>query len=87
MRIIVPPREVLSLSSVAQGALMRAASKVGHAELATRLGISRMKLFAYIGGFAQIPDDILLSALDVLVEGLYAKPPASETAQDSGRDR
>lgn len=45
-----------------------------------------MKLSAYIGGFAEIPDDILLRALDVLVEGLYAKPPASDTPQDFGRD-
>lgn len=45
-----------------------------------------MKLSAYIGGFAEIPDDILLRALDVLVEGLYAKPPAADTPQDFGRD-
>ncbi len=66
------------MSAVAQGALMRAANKLGHAQLATCLGITRLRLSAYIGGFAEIPDDILLRALDLLVQGLYAKPPASE---------
>lgn len=68
--------------SSAQGALMRAANDLGDAQLATRLGITRLKLFAYTSGFAEIPDDILLRALDVLVEGRYASPPASETPQD-----
>ena len=71
--------------SAAQGALMRAAIKLGHAQLATCLGISRTKLSGYIAGFAEIPDDILLRTLDLLVEGLYAKPPASDTPSDFGR--
>ena len=75
------------MSSAAQGALMRAANKLGHAQLATCLGITRLKLSAYIGGFAEIPDDILLRALDLLVEGLHAKPPASsKTSEDTKRN-
>lgn len=74
--------------SAAQGALIRAANKLGHAQLATCLGITRIKLSAYIGGFAEIPDDILLRTLDLLVEGLYPNPPtSSETPEDSRRDQ
>lgn len=75
------------MPSAAQGALMRAANKLGHAQLAASLGISRTKLSGYISGFAEVPDDILLRTLDLLVEGLYANPPASsKTSEDPRRD-
>ena len=75
------------MPSAAQGALKRAANKLGLAQLAESLGISRTKLSGYISGFAPIPDNILLRTLDLLVEDLYANPPASsETPLDFRRD-
>ena len=75
------------MPSAAQGALIRAADKLGHFELATRLGITRTKLAAYVSCFVEVPDGILLRTLDLLVEGLYGKPPGtSEPSQDSRRD-
>ena len=66
---------------------MRAADRFGHFELATRLGITRTKLAGYISGFAEVPDAILLRALDLLIEGLSGNPPGtSEPSADSRRD-
>ena len=56
--------------------LAKAAVKVGGAEvLASRLDITARALKMYLEGDQEIPDSLLLRAIDIIIEDLPQPPP------------
>ena len=65
--------------NAATGLLTRAAQKLGADELAARLGISQAKLQRLLAGEEPISDDVLLRAMDLLLEDYRPRnsPPSA----------
>jgi hypothetical protein len=71
--------------------LLRAASEIvgGNALLAGRLGVSEVLLARFMADSYELPDPLLLRAVDIILaereSGFSRLPQADETAQNCGR--
>jgi hypothetical protein len=69
-------QEDICSSKASRQILAKAAVKVSGIEvLASRLDINARALKLYLEGNEQIPDSLLLRAIDVIIEGLPQPPP------------
>ena len=74
---------VVPIQKASRQILAKAAVKVGGAEvLASRLGITARLLKMYLEGDQEIPDSLLLHAIDIIIEDL---PPPPANPRDLSR--
>lgn len=68
--------DVVPIQKASRQILAKAAVKVGGAEvLASRLEITAQVLKLYLEGDQEIPDSLLLRAIDIIIEDLPQPPP------------
>lgn len=75
-RAIAGKGEVVPIKKASRQILAKAAVKVGGAEmLASRLQTTAQVLKLYLEGDREIPDSLLLRAIDIIIEDLPQPPP------------